>query len=196
MRNVPDVPAAAREHLGLCCENYSSMLRARVSQHRCGPASPRSSISKPHDGVSRRLAFSIRRSTPTLAGGRSTLPPSTISPQVITNGCRSVQIQVAQISSQPFPATISALAGAHRKVWFSLMPFYPVWNSLGRLQLPGATQNGTFSAPFKTLVQAGKTLFSQVERSGSRLQVPAPETPTISKPLTIRVYRGPASLGD
>ena len=59
----------------------------------------------------------------------------------------------------------------------------------------GATQNGTFSAPFKTLVQgenavlAGGTIW--IKTPGS-----SPETPTISKPLTIRVYRGPASLGD
>ena len=73
----------------------------------------------------------------------------------------------------------------------ALLPGGTVWVDFN---YTGTTQSGTFSAPFKTLAQGvnaslpGGTIWIKTPGSSS-------ERPTISKPVTIRVYAGPASIG-
>ena len=58
----------------------------------------------------------------------------------------------------------------------------------------GSTQNGSYDAPFKTLAQGvtavsiGGTIW--IKSTGS-----SPETPTITRPMTIRAYNGSATIG-
>jgi hypothetical protein len=67
----------------------------------------------------------------------------------------------------------------------------PLWVDFNYV---GATQNGTYDFPFKTVAQgtaavtAGGDIW--IKTAGS-----SPETITITKPMTIRAYAGPATIG-
>jgi subtilase family serine protease len=75
----------------------------------------------------------------------------------------------------------------------ALMPFgAAVWVDFN---YTGSTQNGTYNYPFKTLAQGtnavapGGSIWIRTSGSSS-------ETLTISKPLSIRAYSGPATIGN
>ncbi len=74
----------------------------------------------------------------------------------------------------------------------ALLPYGDVWVDFN---YTGSTQNGTYNYPFKTLAQGtnavapGGSIWIRTSGSSS-------ETLTISKPLSIRAYGGPATIGN
>jgi hypothetical protein len=59
----------------------------------------------------------------------------------------------------------------------------------------GATNNGTFNFPFKTLAQ-GTNAVPVAGNIWIRTAGSSAETMTISKPLTIHAYDGPVAIGN
>jgi hypothetical protein len=58
----------------------------------------------------------------------------------------------------------------------------------------GATQNGSYDAPYKTLAQ-GVTAVSASGNIWFKTSGSNPETMTITKPMTINALNGPATVG-